>query len=310
MAEKKYIVVNGIEHFFVEYIEDESKPVVLYVHGGPAIAESLVGYEMVAATNKQVNWIFYDQRGAGRTYLNNPEVIGHLEDLYNDLWSIVKQLNERFGRKIYIMAHAFGTIMAIRLVRDNPELVAGYIGYGQLIDMVGINKVRIDRVKELAARAGSKRDVKRADKFLAIAGPEMSRDKLTIKQIGKLNMLFSKYNVVAGADKNLMTRMPKSPMYEMSDLRVLMNAAKLGAHLSVEIRDINLYDEPLEYKVPMMFIAGDWDYQCPCTVAADYLEKISAPIKKMSLISDVGSSAMTDSPMEFWTEVLNFLSCI
>ncbi len=309
MAEKKFIEINGLKHFFVEYIKDEDKPVVLYVHGGPAVSESLVGWEMAAATDACLNWIFYDERGSGRTYLCSPESVGNYEELYGDLLEILKHLNARFERKIYLMAHNYGTIMALRIARDFPEYVAGYIGYSQLIDMAGISKVRLERVKKLAAIAGSKHDIKLADKIFAAAGEDVDRDKLTSKQISRMNVLFSKYNVAGGADKNLMTRIPKSPLYDMSDLKILMGAPKMGAHLAAEVRNVNLFSESMKYEVPVMFIAGDWDYQCPCTVAAEYIDKMEAPYKKMALIKDVGASAMTDAPVEFWDEVKSFFSC-
>ena len=117
MEKVEYIDINGTEHFFIEYETDPQFPVILYVHGGPGLAESLVGWEIAGYTEKIYNWIFYDQRGAGRTYYKSPDGLVNYEDIYRDLDSIVRMLYERYNKKIYIMAHNWGTVPAIRYVR-------------------------------------------------------------------------------------------------------------------------------------------------------------------------------------------------
>lgn len=307
MDNSKYIEINGVSHFFVEYIYDESKPVVLYVHGGPGLSESLLGGEMMIHTGEIANFIFYDQRGCGRTYAKNPDEVADYEKIYEDLSEIVKLLYERFGKKIYIMAHNWGTLVAIRYVHDNPELVAGYIGYGQLVDMKSLAKIRMQRVKELALRSGSKHDAKQVDKLFSIAGENFDKSLLSQSKLTKSNVLLTKYNVSTGADKDIMTRIPKSPLYDMSDLKYIMSAPKLGAPLSAATKDINLFEQNMEYNVPMMFIAGDWDYQSPYVVAKEYMEQLKAPSKKLSILTDIGVNAMNDDPGEFWDAVLRFV---
>ena len=64
MEKTEYIEINGVKHFFITYEYDEDMPVILYVHGGPGMAETLAGWEMAGYTEHLCSWVFYDQRGA------------------------------------------------------------------------------------------------------------------------------------------------------------------------------------------------------------------------------------------------------
>lgn len=307
MEKTEYIDINGTGHFFIEYETDFEKPVILYVHGGPGLAESLVGWEIAGYTEKFYNWIFYDQRGAGRTYYKSPDGLVTYEDIYSDLDAIVRMLHERYGKKIFIMAHNWGTIPAIRYVRENPRFIAGYIGNSQIVDMVNIAKTRCARVKELALSAGSKRDAKTIDKLSEATGGTFARESLTKKQITKLNVLLGKYNIASGTDKLLMKKIPTNPLYDMVDLRILMSGPKISYKLNEYMRGVNLFDEDKAYEVPMMFITGNWDYQYPYKTAADYMEQLSAPCKQMTVIEDATYDAMYEKPEEFWEAFTGFV---
>ncbi len=304
---QEYININGVEHFFVESDLIEDKPVVLYVHGGPGLAESLIGWEISGRTADMVNWVFYDQRGAGRTFIKSPNSLVTYEEIYSDLCKVVEHVYNTYNKKIFIMAHGWGTVPAIKYVHDNPEYAAGYIGYGQVVDMINIARIRCNRVKELALMAGKKGDARKVDKIGAFTNGTFSPELLDNRKKTKLNVLLSKYNVASGADKMIMKKIPSSPIYDMADLKIMMSGQKISYKLREYMKTINLFEEDMEYKIPMMFINGDWDYQNPYVSAVEYMDKITAPVKKMSLLKDVSSQAMFESPVEFWDEVIKFI---
>ena len=307
MFSKSYIEVNGVEHFVIEYEAGEDKPVILYVHGGPGLAETIVIHELQAYTCDTVNLFMYDQRGAGRTFFKSPDGLVEYDQIEADLAEVVNYVYSKYNKKIFLMGHNWGTVPAIRYARNNPDKIQAYIGYQQVVDMTTIAKVRMARVKELAMKAGKKGDAKKVDKFAAISGGTFDRDKYDKKQITKLNVLLTKYNVASGTDKDLMRRLPKSPFYDLPDLRVMMNAPKLSFKLTQYLRQVNLYNEETEFEVPVLFVSGDWDYNYPWTMVQEYLDRIKAPLKEMALIKDTGPDVMYTDGKEFWCEVLKFI---
>ena len=307
MEKTGYTEINGVKHFFIEYDTEGDKPVILYVHGGPGLAESLIGWEIAGRTESICNWVFYDQRGAGRTYYNSPDGLVEYEEIYSDLEEIVRLVNERYNKKPFIMAHNWGTVPAIRYARENPDMVAGYIGYGQVVDMRNVATIRCARVRELAEMSGCKRDVKTIDKISAATDGTFYKDKLNKKQLTKLNVLLSKYNVSSGMDKELMRKIPSSRLYDLADLRILMNGPKISYKLNEYMKNVNLFEEDAEYKIPLMFITGDWDYHTPYKSAEEYMGKLSAPVKNMCIIKDTSYNAMFESADEFWNEIIKFI---
>ena len=307
MENRNYIEINNVRHFVLEYMYDESLPVILYVHGGPGISETLLAYEIAGRCYDRLNWFFYDQRGAGRTFPDTPEGQVQYEDVEDDFKKIVEYVYHKYNKKIYIMAHDFGSIFAMRYVRDYPDMVAGYIGYSQIVDMVKTAQVRCRRVKELAIRAGSKRDGAFIDKIDKLTNGTFDASMLTKRQVSRLNVLLPKYNVAASLNKFIMKRIPTSPIYDMTDLKYLMNGPRMCLELNEYKKQVNFYNETMEYKVPMLFISGDWDYQNPVTIINDYANKITAPSKKVIFIKDIGVNAMYDAPDEFWNGILDFV---
>lgn len=308
MEKTEYIEINGVKHFFITYEYEADMPVILYVHGGPGMAESLAGWEMAGRTEHLCSWVFYDQRGAGRTYYNSPDGLVTYEEIYSDLEKVVETVTERTGRKPFIMGHNWGTLPAIRYVREHPDAVSGYIGYGQVVDMHNITAVRCARIKELAERTGSRHDIRVVDKLAALTDNTFERSLLKKSQVTKLNVLMNKYNIASGMDKELMKRIPSSRLYDMKDLNIMMNGPKMSYKLSEYMKGVNLFEEDMTYGVPMMFISGDWDYSMPYTEVERYAGKITAPDVKMSIIKDTGCNAMYDNPDEFWSEVAEFVN--
>lgn len=309
MFSNDYITANGVEHFVVEYEAQNASdaPVLLYVHGGPGLAESLLAWEVQARTLDLFHLVFFDARGAGRTFYKSPDGLVTEEEIEKDLAEIADYYVAKFNQKIVLMAHNFGTVAAIRYARLHPEKVQAYIGYEQIADMTNVNAIRFARVKELALLTKHRRDVKTVDKLAALTNGTFEKELLKKNQVTKLNVLLNKYNVASGTDKELMKHIPKSPLYDGIDLRAMMNAPRLSYKLNRYMKTVNLYDEPLDYQVPVCFISGDWDYQYPYKTAQEYLEKITAPYKEMVLIKDAGCYAMFDAPDEFWDAVVKFV---
>jgi len=64
-------------------------------------------------------------------------------------------------------------------------------------------------------------------------------------------------------------------------------------------------DYGVTYSVPIIFILGENDYQTPTPLAQKYFEKISAPMKKIFILSSAGHAPMLDKPDEFFDILKN-----
>ena len=96
---KQYIIVRGA---------DSTKPVMLFVHGGPGGPE--IG--MMKATNRLIEndfvMVYWEQRGAGKSYSPDvPPESMNLDQFILDAGELSRYLTKRFKKdKIYIMGHS------------------------------------------------------------------------------------------------------------------------------------------------------------------------------------------------------------
>jgi predicted alpha/beta-fold hydrolase len=68
--EAQYVQIGGIDQFISIRGEDSSNPIILFLHGGPANAQSPFLQEFVP-WEKYFTVVNWDQRGSGKTYGKN-----------------------------------------------------------------------------------------------------------------------------------------------------------------------------------------------------------------------------------------------
>jgi pimeloyl-ACP methyl ester carboxylesterase len=122
---KQYVIIRGT---------DSTKPVMLFVHGGPGGPE--IG--MMKETNRLIEndfvMVYWEQRGAGKTYSSNaPPESMNLKQFIIDAGELSQYLIKRFKKdKIYIMGHSWGSLLGILTANRYPELFHAYFGVGQI----------------------------------------------------------------------------------------------------------------------------------------------------------------------------------
>jgi pimeloyl-ACP methyl ester carboxylesterase len=137
--EAAYVALGGLEQWVTIRGNDRNNPVLLHVHGGPGVAFGAFAAEF-APYEADFTVVQWDQRGAGCTFgrygQDTPDVT--LDRLANDGLELARQLRTRFGdRKIVLLGHSFGTIVATEMVRREPGLFALYVGTGQFATFAG-----------------------------------------------------------------------------------------------------------------------------------------------------------------------------
>jgi pimeloyl-ACP methyl ester carboxylesterase len=80
----------------------------------------------------------WDQRGSSRTYGRNGEAgdgAMTIDRMTRDGLEVAQYLRGRLHKdRIVVVGHSWRTILALRMVRQRPDLFAAYVGTGQLVD--------------------------------------------------------------------------------------------------------------------------------------------------------------------------------
>ena len=133
-----YVHLGAIEQWVTIRGEDRHNPVLRFVHGGPGDVTNPWSFAYFAAWEKRFTVVQWDERGAGRTLRKTgPSVASTmtLDRMAQDGIELSEFLQKHLGEdRIVLVAHSFGSILALRMVQTRPDLFHAYVGTGQVAD--------------------------------------------------------------------------------------------------------------------------------------------------------------------------------
>ncbi|MES2863419.1 MAG: alpha/beta hydrolase [Bacteroidota bacterium] len=296
ISEEKFVLINGIEQW-ITIKGNPSKPIILFIHGGPGSPISPYVDVLYKDLEKDFIIVQWDQRGTGKTYGKNsppeeltPEYLQAnpltLEQMTNDGVEVIKYLlNYLEKQKVILFGTSWGSALGVKLVSKQPELFYAYVGHSQIVDPT-INEEFYMKVYKMAEENNDKQSLEILN---AIGKPPYSR----AKNVGLFFRIVKKY------ERANSTPVPDnwfqlSPAYDNEidnknradgDDYSFVNYAgdeKLGVQ-SISAT-INLMRDNLEFKIPVYLIQGVEDILTPKESSKEYFDKIIAPKKEYYLL--------------------------
>lgn len=294
----EYIEINGIEQYLLHYSAAPECPVLLFLHGGPGMAESTFAHAFQEDLSSLVTVVYWDQRGAGKTLTKDKKkTYPSVDELLDDLLKIVQYLKKRYHKeKIAILGHSWGSMLGSLFVKRYPKEGLCYIGVGQIIDIVENERVGFEKLREMATKVNNKKDLAAIEEIGVY--PETNYERPMIKKIQKVRILQGKYKIGMNFIP-IIKAMIKSPVFKISDISSLFKGMSNNKKLWDFLFSHNLYEEDREYEIPIFYVLGDRDFQAPNTIASSYFNTINAPLKKLFMIKDAGHFIMLDQPRLF-----------
>ncbi|WP_238917596.1 alpha/beta hydrolase [Clostridium sp. YIM B02555] len=300
---EEYIHINGINQYLFHAGKKADNQVMLFLHGGPGFAESSLSHMFQEKWEEIFTVVHWDQCGAGKTLIKNPDKYPTMDLLLKDLFEIIQYLKKKYNKeKIILMGHSWGTILGSVFIKKYPEEVAYYIGVGQVINMFDNERLGYEKVRELAFQANDKKSLKilegLGDYPVGLSGIEFK------KKSEKLREIQGKYNLAVNFNLSAVIELIRSPIFKLADIFSLLKIDKVNKEIIEYWRKFDIRSESAEYKVPIYYILGENDWQTPHVLAEKYFESINAPDKKLYVIPNVGHMTMLDQPKLFFESLL------
>ncbi len=293
----EYVLINGIEQFLFHEGTSSDNPVMLFLHGGPGSVESLFTRSFQEKWEDIYTVVHWDQRGAGKTLMKNPDKLPTIELMLEDLYEAIQYLKKKYNKqKIVLIGHSWGTVLGTTFIRKYPEEVAYYIGMGQVVDMLENEQVGYDKVRELILKAGDTKSLNKLNSIGEYPGSRISFDKEFLKKCGKLRKLQGKYKLGAKIDIAIFLAVFKSPIFRLSDIAAFIKLKSANEKVYPYLGAFNLHTESPEYKLPIYYILGRNDWQAPHSIAENYFSEIIAPNKNIYVIPNAGHMVMMEQP--------------
>lgn len=297
IREEKFIVINGIEQW-VTIKGARSKPVILFLHGGPGSSLSPYSDALFKAWEKDFIIVQWDQRGAGRTYgLYAPEELTPaylkanpltVEQMTSDGIALSEYLIKHLGKqKIILFGTSWGSVLGVEMATKRPELFYAYVGHSQVVNPASDLKL-YEKVYQIAQKT---KDHESLETLNAIGKPPYDR----AKKVGQLLRIVKKYEradstpapdawfeLAAGYD-NAKDNQNRSDGDDYSFVNYtgdnVLGVPSMRAN-------IDFMKDHLEFKVPMYFIQGKEDLLTPKESTKKYFKKLKAPEKKYILLPE------------------------
>ncbi len=249
-----------------------SKPIVLFVHGGPGMPMMWMAHRIQRPLEDEFLLVHWDQRGAGKSYGDRPASDTMTdEQILSDLEELVKLLRARFGQdRILLVGHSWGTYVGTLFAQRHPELLSGYVGMGQVTGGERAHAVTDGWLRRRAEELDRPEAIEDLDRRGAAA-----REKWLFAFGGELHDHTSFLPFIwTGL---------RSPEYGIMDVaHVAKGSSWSSEHMREIAIDGPLADEVDCLAVPVFLFLGRTDYVTPSELAAEWLERLRAPIKQVT----------------------------
>lgn len=295
---EEYVDISGVKHYLLHYQAKPEAPVLLFIHGGPGQSEAAMAYTIEEYAQRNYNIVYYDQCGAGKTYLKNKKEKPNTEILKKHLLEIVCYLKELYQKeKIGIIGHSWGSVLGSMFALEHPEHTLCYIGCGQVVNLMENESIGFSRLKEAIEKSGNIKDKKKLAKIGEYPVPYF--DMNVYRKMGMVRNLQGKYKLAASVDWNMTKIILKSPIIGMKDILPFMVGILINQQVMKELMSFDLREKGSNYQVPVFYVLGEEDQQTPIELGKQYFNEIKAPVKELYVIEKAGHLAMIDNVIEY-----------
>lgn len=298
--------LGGLEQWLQIRSWDQTKPLLLFLHGGPGFPQMPFAH-LNAELERHFVVVQWDQRGAGKSFSwSIPEDSMRLAQFVADAHELVQLLLARFGaRKCYLVAHSWGSLLGAQLVAQHPELFFAYVGLGQTVDLPETEQVLYQFALESARRDGNHKAIADLERI----GPPPHSDanhKFMTKWVG-----YYAEREHPSPSRIWMTRLAlESPAYSWIDLfKIPLGVRYSFQRLRKEIfYRTNLFKEAPRLEVPVYFFLGRHDKVVTSEVAQRYFDALDAPRgKQIVWFEQSGHWPHFEEPLKYQEQLLAIL---
>ncbi|MDR4888021.1 alpha/beta hydrolase [Fredinandcohnia sp. QZ13] len=284
------ITLGGIKQCILIQAVDVSKPVILFIHGGPSMplpGVSSKGRDYTIVTNtkelvKNFVVVFWDQRGTGKSYHKEIRQDSMtIEQFISDANELTDYLRDRFKQdKIFLAAHSWGTTIGLNLVSLYPEKFYSYIGFSQIISWTENDRLALKWLKEEAKRRGNKKAMGQLEN---VGEPPYIESFVQWSLIRKWQRIF---NTLVYQTENapgllaLTMDMVRSDEYSLKDVyHTYYKGFKLiySQAFIEELAENNFMEAVPELPIPVTFIHGRHDFHVNGSLVEEFVNRLHAP---------------------------------
>lgn len=304
------VTLGGVEQTVTIRGADTTKPVLLFLHGGPGMPSSPWATWNNVHADLEENFVFvhWDQRGAGKSYSEDLTVDDmHLDNFVSDTLELTDILRERFDQdKIFLWGHSWGSGLGFETLRVNSEPYYAFIASGVRPDWNSTQEMGYEKLLEIAHQANDTEAIQALESIQPF-------DPTNPEHVGLRGQFLSQYLVgnfhTEGFEEAWLEYVFSDRSSEYPAAYIDQTLAGLGFSrqtIGLEVMT-NGYDHAIDFPVstiPVYFIQGRYDYECPGELAEEYYNSLEAPVKSFTWFENSAHNVYYDEPDKFNQEMI------
>ncbi len=302
---KEKIPIGGFLQKVHIKTEDETKPVLLFLHGGPGVCNRHTIFADHSDLLDSFTVATWDQRGSGGSYKGVDVATLTINQLIEDANELVLWLCGRFKKdKIFVIGGSWGSELGTYLCNKYPEHIAAFVGFGQVVDGALNETLSWEFCMEEAKKADDQKSIDILNK----CGPPV----MGIYKGGNYKGMMMQRNVMmkyGGYSPNEKKRgyvsstvipMIKAKEYSLSDMWGLVKGHRIVLEkMWPECGRTNFNKTCTEFMMPFYIFDGVLDENTPSSLVEDWYNKINAPDKCLVWFEKSGHNPMNDEGERF-----------
>jgi pimeloyl-ACP methyl ester carboxylesterase len=304
ITEIEKVTLGGQEQYLIIRGVDKTKPVMLFLHGGPGSPEvAFINHFNPAIENDYV-MVYWEQRGAGKSYSKDiPPESMTLQQLISDTHELSEYLIKRFNReKIFIMGHSWGSLLGMLTAYQYPELYLAYFGIGQVCHQFKGEQISYNWTLDQAIK---RKDTKAVETLNNLSFPDSTAGIDQWKNFLLMERRF--VNRFGGGTTREITGMwplvklvMNSGIYTFSEKMNYMNSSMFSLEsMWLDVINTNFFSSIDSMKVPAYFFQGRYDYTTPYPLAKEFYQQLKAPQKDFFIFENSAHSPIMEEPEKF-----------
>lgn len=295
IAALERVVLGGVEQTILLRGWDRRKPVLLYVHGGPGFAQLPIAPGYSDQLERHFVVVHWDQRGAGASCAGADFGALTQERVVADAIELSEQLARRFGGKIFLLGHSWGSVVGALAAQQRPDLLYAYVGLGQVVNG--------RRNEELSYR-------------FVVEEAERREDEEALAQLGRIHPPYPTPREL-GVQRRWLGAY-RGSIYAVERARETLPAALFGREytLGTRLRFFSCFQRSLErlwpgldgfdamaqiprLDVPVFFFTGRHDWNTPWPLVEEWAAALEAPHVELVWFEEAGHVPPIEAPEEF-----------
>lgn len=306
IAELTELELNGRKQWISLRGWDTSRPVLLFLAGGPGGTQMAAVRHELAGLEKHFVVVNWDQPGSGKSYYAEKTQNITVNTYIQDGNALTEYLKKRFSQeKIYLIGESWGSALGIFLVDKYPQSYHALIGTGQMINFAETERMDYAKAMEIAENNG---DTALVEQLKANGEPPYYGKDVTWKSAPYLNYL-SAYMAskpgIRNPGYNTFRDIGSSEYGLLDKINFFRGVINTFNDVYQQLYDIDLRKDYPKLNVPVYFLLGRYDVNAPTVLVEEYERVLDAPDKGIVWFEHSGHSPWINERDRFVEEVLS-----